>query len=132
MCANREAAWAEELLLDKAQLLGLSPVELTVLVGGMRAMGVSQSGAGLWGDGKLCNQWFKELLSMDHKWEPNGFNSYKGVERSSGKSVIYASRIDLLFGSNSELRAIADNNDKFVADFVSAWNKVMNADRFDI
>ena len=75
---------------------------------------------------------------MDHKWEPNGFNSYKGVERSSGKSVIYASRIDLLFGSNSELRAIAeayaqnDNNDKFVADFVSAWNKVMNADRFDI
>ena len=128
----------EELLLDKAQLLGLSPVELTVLVGGMRAMGVSQSGAGLWGDGKLCNQWFKELLSMDHKWEPNGFNSYKGVERSSGKSVIYASRIDLLFGSNSELRAIAeayaqnDNNDKFVADFVSAWNKVMNADRFDI
>ena len=128
----------EELLLDKAQLLGLSPVELTVLVGGMRAMGVSQSGTGLWGDGKLSNQWFKQLLSMDRKWEPNGFNSYKGVERSSGKSVIYASRIDLLFGSNSELRAIAeayaqnDNNDKFVADFVSAWNKVMNADRFDI
>ena len=128
----------EELLLDKAQLLGLSPVELTVLVGGMRAMGISQSGSGLWGDGKLSNQWFKQLLSMDRKWEPNGFNSYKGVERSSGKSVIYASRIDLLFGSNSELRAIAeayaqnDNNDKFVADFVSAWNKVMNADRFDI
>ena len=69
----------EELLLDKAQLLGLSPVELTVIVGGMRAMGISQSGAGLWGDGKLSNQWFKELLSMDRKWEPNGVNSYKAV-----------------------------------------------------
>ncbi len=128
----------EELLLDKAQLLGLSPVELTVLIGGMRAMGVSQSGAGLWGDGKLSNQWFKELLSMDRKWEPNGFNNYKGVDRKSGESVGSASRIDLLFGSNSELRAVAevyaqnDNNDKFVADFIAAWNKVMNADRFDI
>jgi catalase-peroxidase len=127
----------EELLLDKAQLLGLSPVELTLLVGGMRAMGVSQSGAGLWGDGKLSNQWFKELLSMDRKWEPNGFNAYKGVDRNSGESVGSASRIDLLFGSNSELRAVAevyaqnDNNDKFVADFIAAWNKVMNADRFD-
>ena len=128
----------EELLLDKAQLLGLSPVELTVLVGGMRAMGVSQSGAGLWGDGKLSNQWFKELLSMDRKWEPNDFNAYKGVDRNSGESVGSASRIDLLFGSNSELRAVAevyaqnDNNDKFVADFIAAWNKVMNADRFDL
>ena len=128
----------EELLLDKAQLLNLSPVELTVLVGGLRSMGVSQSGAGLWGDGKLSNQWFKQLLSMDYSWQPDGFNAYKGVERSSGKSVINASRVDLLFGSNSELRAIAeayaqnDNNDKFVADFISAWNKVMNADRFDI
>ena len=128
----------EELLLDKAQLLGLSPVELTVLVGGMRAMGVSQSGAGLWGDGKLSNQWFKELLSMDRKWEPNGFNAYKGVDRNAGESVGSASRIDLLFGSNSELRAVAevyaqnDNNDKFVADFITAWNKVMNADRFDL
>ncbi|MEC8211315.1 MAG: peroxidase family protein, partial [Bacteroidota bacterium] len=128
----------EELLLDKAQLLGLSPVELTVLVGGMRAMGVSQSGAGLWGDGKLSNNWFKQLLSMDIKWEANGFNSYIGVDQSSGKSVYSASRIDLLFGSNSELRAIAevyaqnDNNNKFIADFIAAWNKVMNADRFDL
>ena len=128
----------EELLLDKAQLLGLSPVELTVLVGGMRAMGISHSGVGLWGDGKLSNQWFKQLLSMDCKWEPNGFNVYKGVDRNSGESVGSASRIDLLFGSNSELRAIAevyaqnDNNDKFVADFINTWNKVMNADRFDL
>ena len=128
----------EELLLDKAQLLGLSPVELTVLVGGMRAMGISQSGAGLWGDGKLSNQWFKQLLSMDRKWKPNGFNAYKGVDRNSGESVGSASRIDLLFGSNSELRAISevyaqnDNNDKFVSDFIAAWNKVMNSDRFDL
>ena len=128
----------EELLLDKAQLLGLSPVELTVLVGGMRAMGISQSGAGLWGDGKLSNQWFKQLLSMDRKWKPNGFNAYKGVDRDSGDSVGSASRIDLLFGSNSELRAISevyaqnDNNDKFVSDFIAAWNKVMNSDRFDL
>ena len=128
----------EELLLDKAQLLGLSPVELTVLVGGMHAMGISHSGPGLWGDGKLSNQWFKQLLSMDRKWEPNGFNAYKGVDRNSGESESSASRIDLLFGSNSELRAIAevyaqnDNNDKFVADFIAAWNKVMNADRFDL
>ena len=75
---------------------------------------------------------------MDIKWEANGFNSYTGIDRSSGKSVYSASRIDLLFGSNSELRAIAevyaqnDNNDKFVADFIAAWNKVMNADRFDL
>ena len=128
----------EELLLDKAQLLDLNPVEMTVLVGGLRAMGISQSGAGLWGDGKLSNKWFKQLLSMDRKWEPNGFNAYKGVDLNSGESVGSASRIDLLFGSNSELRAIAevyaqnDNNDKFVADFIAAWNKVMNADRFDI
>ena len=104
----------------------------------MRAMGISHSGAGLWGDGKLSNQWFKQLLSMDRKWEPNGFNAYKGVDRKSGESESSASRIDLLFGSNSELRAIAevyaqnDNNDKFVADFIAAWNKVMNADRFDL
>ena len=75
---------------------------------------------------------------MDRKLEPNGFNAYKGVDRNSGESESSASRIDLLFGSNSELRAIAevyaqnDNNDKFVADFIAAWNKVMNADRFDL
>jgi catalase-peroxidase len=75
---------------------------------------------------------------MDRKWSTDGFNAYKGVDRNSGESVGTASRIDLLFGSNSELRAVAevyaqnDNNDKFVADFIAAWNKVMNADRFDI
>jgi len=128
----------EELLLDKAQLLGLSPVEMTLLVGGLRAMGVSHSVDGLWGDGKLSNTWFKQLLSMEIKWEKDGFNLFKGIDRTTGETIRSATRIDLIFGSNSELRAIAevyaqdDNNDKFVHDFIAAWNKVMNADRFDL
>ncbi len=128
----------EEILLDKAQLLGLNPVEFTVLVGGMRAMGVSVSGKGVWTDGKLDNSWFKVLLSMDVSWIAKGYNSYEANERKSGKKVRTASRTDLVFGSNSELRAIAevyaqdDNNDKFINDFISAWNKVMDADRFDL
>jgi catalase-peroxidase len=128
----------EELLLDKAQLLGLSPVEMTLLVGGLRAMGVSHSEDGLWGDGKLSNTWFKQLLSMEIKWEKDGFNLFKGIDRTTGETIRSATRIDLIFGSNSELRAIAevyaqdDNNDKFVHDFIAAWNKVMNADRFDL
>ena len=128
----------EEILLDKAQLLGLTPTELTVLVGGMRAMGISYSGDGVWTDGKLNNQWFKQLLSMEVAWAPTGFNSYVAHDRKTGEKVRTASRTDLVFGSNSELRAIAevyaqnDNNDKFICDFIQAWNKVMNADRFDI
>jgi len=128
----------EEILLDKAQLLGLNPVELTVLVGGMRAMGVSISGKGVWTDGKLDNSWFKILLSMDVSWIAKGYNSYEANERKSGKKVRTASRTDLVFGSNSELRAIVevyaqdDNNEKFINDFISAWNKVMDADRFDL
>jgi len=128
----------EELLLDKAQLLGLSPVEMTLLVGGLRAMGVSHSEDGLWGDGKLSNTWFKQLLSMEIEWEKDGFNLFKGIDRTTGETIRSATRIDLIFGSNSELRAIAevyaqdDNNDKFVHDFIAAWNKVMNADRFDL
>ena len=128
----------EEILLDKAQLLGLNPVELTVLAGGMRAMGVSISGKGVWTDGKLDNSWFKILLSMDVSWIAKGYNSYEANERKSGKKVRTASRTDLVFGSNSELRAIVevyaqdDNNEKFINDFISAWNKVMDADRFDL
>ena len=128
----------EEILLDKAQLLGLTPVELTLLVGGMRAMGVSQSGDGVWTDGKLDNQWFKTLLSMEVSWSPTGYNSYQAKDRSTGAKVRTASRTDLVFGSNSELRAIAevyaqnDNNEKFICDFIEAWNKIMNADRFDL
>ena len=128
----------EEIMLDKAQLLGLTPVEMTVLVGGLRAMGVSHSGDGIWTAGKLDHSWFKTLLSMDIKWQPTGFNSYAGTDRNTGLKVRTASRTDLVFGSNSELRAIAevyaqdDNNEKFVHDFIHVWNKVMNADRFDL
>ena len=128
----------EEILLDKAQLLGLTPSELTVLVGGMRALGISHSGDGIWTNSKLDNSWFKILLSMDVEWNVTGYNSYEAKDRNSGKVVRTASRTDLVFGSNSELRAIAevyaqnDNNEKFISDFIKAWNKVMNADRFDL
>ena len=128
----------EEILLDKAQLLGLTPSELTVLVGGIRALGISHTGDGIWTNGKLDNSWFKILLSMDVEWNVTGYNSYEAKERNSGKVVRTASRTDLVFGSNSELRAIAevyaqnDNNEKFISDFIKAWNKVMNADRFDL
>jgi catalase-peroxidase len=128
----------EEMMLDKAQLLGLTPVEMTVLYGGLRALGVSKAGTTFVGTGKLDNTWFKTLLSMDVKWEKTGSNSYVARDRKTGQEVRTATRTDLVFGSNSELRAIAevyaqdDNNGKFVCDFISAWNKVMNADRFDL
>jgi len=99
---------------------------------------VSVSGDGLWGSGKLDNSWFKTLLSMDVSWSATGYNSYEAKDRKSGATVRTASRTDLVFGSNSELRALVelyaqdDNQDKFVADFVAAWNKVMDADRFDL
>ena len=128
----------EEIMLDKAQLLGLTPKEMTVLAGGMRAMGISSSGDGVWTEGALDNSWFKTLLSMDVKWETTSYNTYTGKNRTTGENVRTASRTDLVFGSNSELRAIVevyaqnDNNDKFVKDFIAAWNKVMDADRFDL
>ena len=128
----------EEIMLDKAQLLGLTPVEMTLLVGGMRAMGVSSSGEGCWTNTTLSNDWFKTLLSMEVKWESTGYNSYRAYDRVTGEQLRTASRTDLVFGSNSELRAIVevyaqnDNNEKFVKDFIQAWNKVMNADRFDL
>jgi catalase-peroxidase len=128
----------EEIMLDKAQLLGLTPVELTVLVGGLRAMGVSHSGEGIWTEGKLDNSWFKTLLSMDVKWGKTSYNGYVAKDRLTDEKIRTASRTDLVFGSNSELRAIAevyasdDNQDKFVDDFIAAWNKVINADRFDL
>ncbi|MDA0780613.1 MAG: catalase/peroxidase HPI [Bacteroidetes bacterium] len=132
------AVGPEEIMLDKAQLLGLTPKEMTVLAGGMRAMGVSANKDGVWTDGKLDNNWFKTLLSMDVKWETTAYNTYTAKDRATGKDVRTASRTDLVFGSNSELRAIVevyaqnDNNDKFVQDFIAAWNKVMDADRFDL
>ena len=129
----------EEFLLDRAHLLGLTAPEMTVLVGGMRALGISSDDRGVFSNaGKLDNSFFTTLLDMSVKWEATGSNSYQASDRKSGEKVRRASRADLVFGSNSQLRALAevyaqsDNNDKFLNDFISAWNKVMNADRFDL
>ena len=131
------AVTPEEMMLDKAQLLGLSAPEMTVLVGGLRALGVSSDERGLWSDGtSLDASFFTTLLDMTVAWIPTGSNSYQAKDRSTGADVRTATRYDLVFGSNSQLRAISevyaqdDNKDKFVADFIAAWNKVMNADRF--
>ena len=130
----------EEMLLDKAQLLGLTAPEMTVLVGGMRALGISENNHGVFTEtpGKLTNDFFVTLLDMGVEWKPTGSNSYEARDRATGKVVRSGTRVDLVFGSNSQLRALAEvyatnqSHDKFVADFVAAWTKVMNADRFDI
>ena len=129
----------EEMMLDKAQLLGLTAPEMTVLVGGLRSMGVSSDDRGIFGDNtNLSTEFFTTLMDMDVQWKATGSNSYEAHDRSSGELVRRATRYDLVFGSNSQLRAIAevyaqdDNGDKFVNDFIGAWNKVMNADRFDL
>ena len=130
----------EEMMLDKAQLLGLTAPEMTVLVGGLRSLGVSSDDRGLFSSNNdvLDNEFFTTLLDMGVKWKPTGSNSYDGVDRTTGDVLRRASRADLVFGSNSQLRAIAevyaqdDNKDKFKVDFIAAWNKVMNADRFDL
>ena len=128
---------SEELMLDKAQLLGLTAPEMTVLVGGMRTLGISADGHGVFTDdiNTLSNDFFDTLLDMSVEWKPNGTgNSYEATDRVSGEKVRTASRSDLAFGSNSQLRAIAevyassDAKDKFTSDFITAWNKVMNAD----
>jgi catalase-peroxidase len=131
----------EEIMLDKAQLLGLTAPEMTVLIGGLRSLGISMNGYGLFTNdsNKLSNDYFKTLLDMSVQWKPNGTgNSYEAFDRKTGEKVRTASRSDLVFGSNSQLRAIAevyaedDSEEKFNTDFISAWNKVMNADRFDV
>ena len=130
----------EEMLLDKAQLLGLSAPEMTVLLGGMRSLGISEGGHGVFTEtpGKLTNDFFITLLDMGVTWKPTGSNSYEAYDRTTGKAVRTASRVDLVFGSNSQLRALAEvyatdrAQAKFISDFVAAWTKVMNADRFDI
>ena len=130
----------EEMLVDKSQLLGLTAHEMTVLVGGMRSLGITKDNLGNFSEdtNKLDNEFFKKLLDMNVSWRPNGNNAYEGVDKTSGKVVRTASRVDLVFGSNSQLRSLAevyasdDANDKFVNDFIAAWNKVMNADRFDV
>jgi catalase-peroxidase len=132
----------EELLLDRAQLMGLTAAEMTVLVGGMRVLGTNQGGTkhGIFTDrpGALTNDFFVNLTDMSYNWKPTGRNSYDIVDRASGATKFTATRVELVFGSNSILRAYAeiyaqdDNREKFVKDFVAAWVKVMNADRFDL
>ncbi len=133
---------AEELLLDRTQLLGLTAPEMTVLVGGMRVLGANHGGTslGVFTDrvGVLTNDFFVNLTDMAYMWRPTGKNLYDIVDRKTGKPKWTATRVDLVFGSNSILRAYAevyaqdDNKERFVKDFVAAWTKVMNADRFDI
>ncbi len=132
----------EELLLDRAQLMGLTAPEMTVLVGGMRVLGTNHGGTkhGVFTDrvGQLTNDFFVNLTDTANSWEPTGKNSYSIVDRKSGNTRFTATRVDLVFGSNSILRSYAevyaqdDNEEKFVKDFVAAWTKVMNADRFDV
>jgi catalase-peroxidase len=132
----------EELLLDRTQLLGLTAPEMTVLIGGMRVLGTNYGGAkhGVFTDrvGALTNDFFVNLTDMAYEWKPAGKNLYEIRERKTGKVKWTATRADLVFGSNSILRAYAevyaqdDSKEKFVKDFVAAWTKVMNADRFDL
>ncbi|BFT31512.1 catalase/peroxidase HPI [Alteromonas sp. D210916BOD_24] len=132
----------EELLLDKAQLLGLTAAEMTALIGGMRVIGTNYANTahGVFTEsvGALTNDFFVTLTDMKYTWKPTSKNTYAIVDRASGEQVYSATRVDLVFGSNSILRAYAevyaqdDNKKKFASDFVSAWTKVMNADRFDL
>ena len=136
------AVQPEELLLDRAQLMGLTAPEMTVLLGGLRVLGANHGGTahGVFTNrpGVLTNDFFVTLTDMAYKWLPKGANLYELVERTTGKAAYTATRVDLVFGSNSILRALAelyaqdDNAEKFVRDFVAAWTKVMNADRFDL
>lgn len=133
---------AEELLIDKAHLLGLTAPEMTVLIGGMRVLGTNYGGTkhGVFTDrvGMLTNDFFVNLLDMNTAWKPTENGIYEGYDRKSGELKYTATRVDLVFGSNSELRAIAevyaqdDNQEKFVHDFIHAWVKVMNNDRYDL
>lgn len=132
----------EEMLLDRAQLMGLTGPEMTVLIGGMRVLGTNHGGTqhGIFTDreGQLTNDYFVNLTDMGNTWKPAGNNLYTVRDRQTDTVKWTASRVDLVFGSNSLLRSYAevyaqdDNGEKFVNDFVAAWTKVMNADRFDV
>jgi catalase-peroxidase len=132
----------EEALVDRAQLLTLTAPEMTVLVGGLRVLGVNAGGskAGVFTTAPetLTNDFFVNLLDMNTEWKATGENAYEGHDRKSGQAKWTATRVDLIFGSNAQLRALAevyaqsDAKAKFVKDFVAAWTKVMNADRFDL
>jgi catalase-peroxidase len=141
---TRYSISAEELLVDKSQLLGLTAPEMTALVGGMRVIGAnhgrSKRGVFTKREGALTTDFFVNLLSMNTDWKPTSKaeDMFEGVDRKTGKAKWTATRVDLVFGSNSQLRALAevyaqdDSQKSFVADFVKAWTKVMNADRFDL
>ncbi len=132
----------EELLIDRTQLMGLTAPEMTVLIGGMRVLGANHGGTkhGVFTDkkGVLSNDFFVNVTDMKYSWKPVSDNLFNVVDRKSGATKWTATRVDLIFGSNSVLRAYAevyaqdDNKEKFVKDFVAAWTKVMNADRFDL
>ncbi len=136
------AVSAEELMLDRTQLMGLTAPEMTVLVGGMRVLGTNYGGTkhGVFTDreGALTNDFFVNLTDMNYVWKPTGDNLYEIRDRKTDKVKWTATRMDLVFGSNSILRAYAevyaqdDSKEKFVQDFITAWTKVMNADRFDL
>lgn len=136
------AVQPEEMLLDRTQLMGLTAPEMTVLIGGMRVLGTNYAGAkeGVFTDrvGVLSNDFFVNLTDMENTWKPVGKNLYEIRDRKTGAVKWTATRVDLVFGSNSILRSYAevyaqdDNKEKFVHDFIAAWNKVMNADRFDV
>ena len=142
---HRQAAYRvspEEMLVDKAQLLTLSAPEMTVLVGGLRVLGANHGGskAGVFTQrpGQLTNDFFTNLVDLSTAWAPSGDNAYEGRDRKTGAVKWTATRVDLAFGSNSQLRAIAevyaqnDGGKKFIKDFVAAWTKVMELDRFDL
>jgi len=140
---NGQERPAEELLIDRAQLLKLTAPEMTVLIGGLRILNANFAGSkhGVFTDrpGTLTNDFFVNLLDMNTKWQPNGAPGvYEGVDRATGKLKWTGTRADLVFGSNSQLRAIAevyacnDSKEAFVKDFAAAWTKVMNADRYDL
>ena len=136
------AAKPEELLLDRTQLMGLTAPEMTVLIGGLRVLGTNHGGTkhGVFTDkeGVLSNDFFVNITDMKNTWKPLSDKLYIIVDRKSGTTNWTATRVDLVFGSNSVLRAYAevyaqdDNTEKFVKDFVKAWVKVMNADRYDL
>ena len=132
----------EEALVDRAALLGLTGPEMTVLVGGLRVLGANAGGSkhGVFTkqSEKLTNDFFVNLLDMNTEWQPTGENTYEGRDRKTKAAKWTATRVDLIFGSHSQLRAFAevygsaDFKEKFIKDFVAAWNKVMNADRFEL
>jgi len=141
---KKYAVTTEEMLVDRAQLLGLTAPEMTVLVGGMRVLNANYNSAphGVFTNNpeNLTNEFFVNLLGMGTVWKPTAEDEdlFEGRDRQTGELKWTGTRVDLLFGSNSELRALAevyasdDAKEKFVHDFISAWNKVMNADRFDL